>query len=75
MTAARNGAVDVDSALTGDDCCRSEGAQHGFSAQHPAQVTAGQVPGIWQEAGIASSGCETVATISSKIISGFFTKL
>jgi hypothetical protein len=36
---------------------------------------AGHLPGIWQDAGIASSGCEAVATINSKITSAFFTRV
>ena len=75
MTADRKAAVDAATALTGEDCIWSEGGQQGLTAQHPEQVMAGHLPGIWQDAGIANSGCEAVATVSSKITSAFFTRV
>lgn len=72
MTADNKPAVDAVTALTGVDCIWSDGGQQGLTAQHPAQVTAGHLPGIWQVAGIASSGCEAVAIVSNKITSAFF---
>lgn len=75
MTADRKAALDAATALSGEDCIWSDGGQQGFTAQHPAHVMAAHLPGIWQDAGIASSGCEAVATISSKITSAFFTRV
>ena len=73
MIAARRPAVDAVTALTGEDCIWSDGGQQGFTVQHAAHAMAGPLPGIWQDAGMASSGCE-VATINSKITSALFTR-
>ena len=46
MTADKRTAVDAATAASGVDCCWSDGAQQGFTAQHPAHVIAGHLPGI-----------------------------
>ena len=74
ITADKKPADAAATALSGEDCIWSDGGQQRLTAQHPAQVMAGHLPGIWQVAGIASSGCETVATVNSKITSAFFTR-
>jgi hypothetical protein len=73
VIAGRESAVDLTTAESGEDCCWSEGEQHGFTAQQLAHVTAGHLPGIWHAAGIASSGCEAVAAMSNNVISALFT--
>lgn len=46
MTAARRLAVDAATALTGVDCIWSDGAQQGFTVQHPEHFMAAHLPGI-----------------------------
>jgi len=46
MIAERKPAFAAATALSGEDCIWSDGAQQGFTAQHPAHVAAGLLPGI-----------------------------
>ena len=46
MNADNKPAVDAVTALTGEDCIWSDGAQQGFTAQHAAHAMAGHLPGI-----------------------------
>ncbi|MBA3883271.1 MAG: hypothetical protein H0X73_11280 [Chthoniobacterales bacterium] len=43
---ARTKSPDLTTAASGDDCCWSEGAQQGFTAQHFAHDNVGHLPGI-----------------------------
>lgn len=67
--AAKAWAFGFTTAFTREESNCFEGAQHGISAQQAAHgVPFHSAIPLWQGAGIASSGCEAVAMVSSRSV-------